>query len=64
MEQAQGSYNDFIWGFFMGFFLGYIMIFCIWDRNVTQRQKLGIISGVMFQLLTDILQTKPNEKKK
>lgn len=35
----------------MGFFLGFITVFCIWDRNVTYRQKVGIVCGVAFQMV-------------
>jgi hypothetical protein len=47
---------DFIWGFAMGSMLGFIMIFCIWDRNISYKQKLGIICGVSMQLLVSFIQ--------
>lgn len=43
---AQGTFSDFIWGCLMGSMLGFIMIFCVWDRNIPYRQKMGIMLGV------------------
>ena len=34
----------------MGFFLGVIMLFWLWERSVSHRQKMGILTGVTCQL--------------
>ncbi len=36
-------------GMCLGFLLGFMMIVCIWDRNVTQKQKCGILVGIILQ---------------
>lgn len=48
---AQGTVSDFVWGCLMGSTLGFIMIFCIWDRNISYRQKMGILLGVTTHML-------------
>lgn len=48
-----GTYRDFIWGFFMGFMLGFLMLFCVWDRHVPHRQKIGILLGVFMSIMLD-----------
>lgn len=45
-----GLPRDLIWGFLMGLFLGIIMLFWIWERSVSHRHKMGILSGVSCQL--------------
>jgi hypothetical protein len=37
-------------------FLGGMMLFCIWDRNISHRQKVGILIGVTFQMFSSVLQ--------
>lgn len=32
------------------------MIFCVWDRNISQRQKLGIMIGISIHMFTGYLQ--------
>eukprot|EP00128_Syssomonas_multiformis_P007192 Colp12_sorted_trinity150504_noHs@29222 len=51
-----GTFKEFFYGFLMGFALGFMMIFCIWDRNVSHKQKLGILTGVLVQLLFTVMQ--------
>ena len=34
----------------MGFVLGFIMLFWLWERSVSHRQKMGILTGVTAQL--------------
>lgn len=51
-----GTNREFFFGFFMGFMLGFMMIFCVWDRNVSHKQKLGIMLGVLVQLLFTVMQ--------
>lgn len=50
------SLREFLFGFLMGSTLGFMMIFCVWDRNVTHKQKLGIIAGIMVQMLLGSMQ--------
>jgi hypothetical protein len=44
-----GSLKDFFYGMLLGYLLGFMMIFCIWDVNVSYRQKLGILCGIILQ---------------
>ena len=37
-----GNYCDV--GFFR-FGLGILMLFCVWDRNISMKQKYGILTG-------------------
>lgn len=62
-DQGLGTYFDFVWGFITGFMLGFIMIFCIWDRNVTHRQKVGILFGIICQLLIGLAQGDVNDRR-
>ncbi|KAL3789389.1 hypothetical protein ACHAW5_010184 [Stephanodiscus triporus] len=50
-----GTDKDFVWGFILGFFVGYIMLFWIWMPTVPHKQKIGIISGISFQLVLNLL---------
>ena len=50
-EMQLGTYRDFIYGFAMGFVLGIFMLVGIWDGNVTYRQKVGILFGVLLNLI-------------
>ena len=45
-----GAPREFVWGFVMGFVLGFIMLFWLWERSVSHRQKMGILTGVTAQL--------------
>lgn len=63
-SSASGQNNDFMWGFLMGFVFGFIMIFCVWDRNVSRRQKHGILCGMTFQMIMASFQQKQPEKSK
>jgi len=53
---SPGTMNDFIWGLAMGFGLGVLMLFCVWDRNISHKQKLGILTGVFLHMLGGVLQ--------
>lgn len=46
-----GSYRDLLCGMSLGVLFGGIAILCLWDRNVTHRQKLGIILGVLLSFV-------------
>ena len=48
-----GTYRDFFWGFFMGFMLGFLMLFCVWDRHIPHRQRIGILLGVFMSIMLD-----------
>ena len=50
-----GTNRDFVWGVMMGYLLGGIMLFCVWDRNISHRQKTGILMGVTLQIITSII---------
>jgi len=45
-----GTDRDFIWGFVLGYFLGFMMMFWVWMPTVPHKQKMGILSGLCFQL--------------
>ena len=55
-----GSNRDFFLGLMMGYLVGGIMLFCVWDRGVSHRQKVGILMGVTLQIITSILQGQPS----
>mmetsp|Transcript_19364 Transcript_19364/g.28643 ORF Transcript_19364/g.28643 Transcript_19364/m.28643 type:complete len:309 (+) Transcript_19364:75-1001(+) len=45
-----GSSRDFVLGFIMGGLLGFIMLFWLWESSVPQKQKFGIVTGVLVNL--------------
>jgi hypothetical protein len=47
----QGTMREFFCGLLMGFGCGYMMLFCMWDRNISQRQKMGILVGMILSLM-------------
>lgn len=47
-----GNGKDFVYGLILGYFLGFMMIFCVWDRHIPYRQKLGLLCGIMLQMGT------------
>lgn len=51
-----GTYREFFYGFLMGFALGFMMVFCLWDSNVSHRQKLGILCGLLVQMVFTLVQ--------
>jgi hypothetical protein len=57
-----GSWREFGFGFMAGFVLGFMMIFCIWDRNITHKQKLGILAGILMQLFFTALQQQQQQQ--
>lgn len=38
------------------FGLGILMLFCVWDRNISHKQKLGILTGVFLHILGGLAQ--------
>lgn len=54
-----GNDRDFFWGFVLGFFVGFLMLFWVWMPTVPYKQKLGILTGISFQLALGMM--KPAE---
>jgi hypothetical protein len=52
--QNAGTGRDFVWGVLLGFAFGFLMLFCLWDRNISQRQRIGILVGVSLGTMTQL----------
>jgi hypothetical protein len=50
-----GGVCDFIYGLSLGYLIGFLLVFCLFDRNVSYRQKLGLICGIILQFATNAL---------
>jgi DUF2407 C-terminal domain len=50
-----GTDKDFVYGFFLGFFVGFFMLVWVWMPTVPHKQKLGILTGISFQLALGML---------
>jgi len=50
------GWADFLYGFVAGVTIGFIAIFCISDRNVPYRQKIGLLAGIMVSSFVGMLQ--------
>lgn len=50
-----GTDRDFMWGFLMGFFVGFVMLVWVWMPTVPHKQKIGILTGISFQLTMNVL---------
>ena len=50
-ERVQGTDRDFLFGFLMGFFVGPICMLWVWMPTVSNKQKIGILSGISFKLV-------------
>ena len=50
----QGNYRDILVGAALGFLFGGIAILCIYDRNMSHHQKVGILIGVAMSLLMSL----------
>ena len=50
-----GTDRDFAWGFMLGFFVGFVMLVWVWMPTVPHKQKLGILTGISFQLALNVL---------
>jgi hypothetical protein len=59
---AIGSDKDFLWGFFLGFFVGFVMLFWVWMPTVPHKQKLGILTGISFQMALGMLRSSENNE--
>lgn len=46
-----GTDRDFLWGFMLGFFVGFAMMVWVWMPTIPHKQKLGILTGITFQIL-------------
>ena len=58
LRTAVGSDRDFFWGFLLGFFVGFIMLVWVWMPSVPHKQKLGILTGISFQLALSLVRTR------
>jgi DUF2407 C-terminal domain len=56
-----GTDRDFLWGFLLGFFVGFLMLVWVWMPTVPHKQKLGILTGISFQLAMNFLKDNPDE---
>jgi len=59
-DESLGSTRDFVFGIFFGVFFGFMSLLCVWDHNIPFRQKVGILIGVMIQLIMGTLVNSPN----
>ena len=50
-----GTDRDFIWGFILGYLIGFTMICFMWLPTVPYKQKLGILTGICFQITLNLL---------
>ena len=50
-----GTDRDFVTGFLLGCFIGGMMMFWVWMPNVTHKQKMGILTGICFQMVLNLL---------
>jgi len=48
-----GHDRDFVWGFCLGFFVGLLSLVWVWIPTVPHKKKLGILTGICFQVLLD-----------
>lgn len=55
MSTTVGTDRDFLWGFLLGFFVGFLMLVWVWMPTVPHKQKLGILTGISFQLALSML---------
>lgn len=49
-----GTLTDLLYGVAVGYTIGFLVIFCIWERNVPYRQKVGLLLGILLQLTMNI----------
>ncbi|KDO32841.1 hypothetical protein SPRG_02534 [Saprolegnia parasitica CBS 223.65] len=52
----EGTQVDMIWGVAMGLILGFFMLFLLWERTIPRRQKVGIVVGVVMNLMLNVVQ--------
>lgn len=58
-DESIGTTRDFFFGICFGIFFGFISLLCVWDHNIPFRQKVGILVGVMIQLIMGALVNGP-----
>lgn len=51
--EPRGNDRDFLWGFCLGFFVGVIGLVWVWMPTISHKQKLGILTGICFQILLE-----------
>ena len=39
------------------------MLFCVWDRNISHKQKLGILTGVFLHISGGLMQQNYDQQK-
>ena len=54
-QASLGTDRDLWWGFVLGFFMGFVMMFWVWMPTVPHKQKLGILTGICFQMTLKML---------
>mmetsp|Transcript_4560 Transcript_4560/g.8430 ORF Transcript_4560/g.8430 Transcript_4560/m.8430 type:complete len:334 (-) Transcript_4560:2640-3641(-) len=57
-----GTDRDFMWGFALGFFVGFVMLVWVWMPTVPHKQKIGILTGISFQLAMNVLRQDNDEE--
>ena len=55
LRPSVGTDRDFVWGFLLGFLVGFVMLVWVWMPTVPHKQKLGILTGISFQLAMNVL---------
>jgi hypothetical protein len=58
-DESLGTTRDLLFGVFFGTFFGFMALLCVWDHNIPFRQKVGILLGVIIQLLMGTLVNSP-----
>lgn len=51
MGPPPGTTQDFFTGVLFGFFFGFLVLFCAWDRHVSYRHRLGLLTGVTLSIM-------------
>jgi hypothetical protein len=54
-----GTDRDFVWGLMLGFFVGFVMLVWVWMPTVPHKQKIGILTGISFQLAITVFVEPP-----
>jgi hypothetical protein len=62
LRSSVGTDRDFLWGFLLGFFVGFVMLVWVWMPTVPHKQKLGILTGISFQLALNVLRQQEDEE--
>ena len=62
LRERAGGDRDFIWGFCLGFFVGVISLVWVWMPTIPHKQKLGILTGICFQLILETSSKDPEEE--